>query len=266
MCSSKTEHLYTSNIYKTSEQLSCDASNINLVPVLRINDWWPDDARRTELCRADDCLIVFTQPQSEYPWIGWTEPHGFISFARVESRLMRQCRPVVKAAYMVVKRMSEHFCRYKFFASHVIKTALFWCLDEKDLLKYRFSDCSDEVQGDELLCLVQNILRRLLCFAAQDYVPDFFMPKRHQPVWLKERYLKQYHMRLYQHRLTYIDLFSLSEQQSHDEVLRSIKTMFTYSHVMYWSLLSDKDDLKLFVPSTINPLCDNSYDDGSHVV
>jgi len=72
--------------------------------------------------------------------------------------------------------------------------ALLWCLDEEGLMKYRQSDCSDEVEGDELLCLVQNILRRLLCFAAQDYVPCYFMPKCHQPVWLKERYLKQYHI------------------------------------------------------------------------
>ena len=238
------------------------AVSVDIVPALHINDWWPDDARQTELCNAGDCQIVFTQPQNKYPWIGWTEPHGFISFARAESRLLRECRPVVKAAYMVVKRMSQYFCQYKFFSSHVIKMALLWCLDEKDLMKYyRSSDCSDEVKGDELLCLVQNILRRLLCFAAQDYVPSYFLPKCHQPVWLKERYLKQYHMRLYQHGLTYKDLFSLSEEQSHDEVLISIKTMFTFSHVMYWSLLSETDDLKLFVPSTINPLCENSYDD-----
>jgi len=163
---------------------------------------------------------------------------------------------------MVVKRMSENFCQYEFFPSHVIKTALLWCLDEKDSMKYyRSSDDSDEVDGGELLSLVQNVLRRLLCFAAQYYVPSYFLPKCHQPVWLKERYLKQYHMRLYQHGLTYKDLFSLSEQQSHDEVLLSIETMFTFSHVMYWSLLSDADDIKLFVPSTVNPLCENSYGD-----
>jgi len=69
---------------------------------------------------------------------------------------------------------------------------------------------------------LRTFLRRLLCFAAQDYVPCYFMPSCHQPVWLSERYLKQFHMRLYQHGLTYKDLFSLSEQQSHDEVLQSI--------------------------------------------
>jgi len=243
--------------------------SVDLVPALHIDNWWPDDAQKSELCRAEDCLIVFTQPQSKYPWIGWTEPQGFISFARAESRLLRECHPVLKAAYMVVKRMSKYFCQYNFFSSHVIKTALLWCLYEEDLIKsqplrkdtlYTRSD-RDVVQGDELLRLVQNILRRLLCFPAQDYVPDFFMPKRHQPVWIGERYLKQYHMRLYQHGLTYKDLFSLSEEQSHDEVLRTIKTMFTFSHVMYWSVLSDNDDLKLFVPSTINPLREISYDD-----
>jgi len=175
--------------------------------------------------------------------------------------MLRECPPVVKAAYMVVKRMSEHFCHFKFFASHVIKMALFWCLDEEDLMKYRSADCSNEVRGDELLSLVRNILRRLLCFAAQDYVPSYFLPTCRQSVWEGERYLKQFHVRLYQHELTYKDLFSLSEEQSHDEVLLSIRTGFTFSHVMYWSVLSDNDDLKLFVPSTINPLREISYDD-----
>jgi len=224
--------------------------SVDIVPALHINDWWPDNARRQELCRADDCLIVFTQPQIKYPWITSTEPHGLVSFARAESRLLRECHPVAKAAYMVVKRMSEHFCQYKLFPSHVIKTALLWCLDNS----------SDVVNGGELLCLVQNILRHLLCFAAQDYVPNYFMPSCHQPVWLSERYLKQFHMHLYQHGLTYKDLFSLSEQQSHDEVLQSIKALFTFSHMMYWTVLSETDELKLFVPSTINPLCENSYD------
>ena len=73
--------------------------SIDLVPALCIKDWWPEGARRKKLCRTGYCLIVFTQPQSKYPWIGWTEPHGFISFARAESRLLRESRPVVKAAY-----------------------------------------------------------------------------------------------------------------------------------------------------------------------
>ena len=65
-------------------------------------------------------------------------------------------------------------------------------------------------------------------------------------------------MRLHQHRLTYKDLFSFSEEQSRDEVLQNIKTLFICSHLMYWTLLSDDDELKLFVPSTINPLCENN--------
>ena len=139
-------------------------------------------ARQRELCRPEECQIVFTQPQSKYPWIGWTEPHGFISFARAESRLLHDCHPAAKAAYMVVKRMSKYFSGSELFASHTIKMALLWCLDKKDLTKYRSSTCNDEVNGHELLWLVQNILRRLLCFAAQDYVPSYFLPTCHQPV------------------------------------------------------------------------------------
>jgi len=152
--------------------------------------------------------------------------------------------------------MSNYFCQYALFSSHVIKTALFWCLDEEGSSSECFSsNYSDEVDGDELLRWVRKILRRMLRFAAQDYVPSYFMPKLCQPVWLKERYLKQFHMRLYQHEiLTYADLFSLDEQQCCDYWLKYIKSLFICSHLMYWSVLSDDDDLELFVPSAINPL------------
>ena len=235
--------------------------SVDLVPALHIENWWPDDVRN-DFCKAGDCHIVFAQPQNKYPWIGWTLPHGFITFGKAESRLLRKSPKVVKAAYMVVKRMSKYFCQYEFFSSHVIKTALLWCLDKNDLKKYR-SPNYNKVKGDDLLLLVQNILRRLLCFAAQDYHPCYFLPKCHQPVWLRERHLKQFHMHLYRHGLTYRKLFYLSEQRLRDdEVLQDIKTLFTFSHLMYWAvgLLPDKDEVKLFVPSTINPLREDSYD------
>jgi len=230
--------------------------SIDVVPALCIDGWWSDDMRRIDLCQPGDCLIVFTQPQVKYPWIGWTEPHGFVTFAPAESRRLRECPDVIKAACMVVKRMSQYFCQYAFFSSHVIKTALFWCMDESETTSDScWSNDSDEVNGDELLRWVQNILRRLLCFAAQDYYPSYFMPKCCQPIWLKERHLKQFHMRLYRHGLlSYADLFSLNKQQSRDYWLKYIKSLFIYSHLMYWSVLSDDDELKLFVPSTINPL------------
>jgi len=67
-------------------------------------------------------------------------------------------------------------------------------------------------------------------------------------------------------RSRFLHAESLSEEQSHDEVLISIKTMFTFSHVMYWSVLSDMDDLKFVIPSTINPLYENCYDDSDAVM
>jgi len=155
--------------------------------------------------------------------------------------------------------MSKYFCQYKFFSSHVIKTALFWCLDEMGHTnECSSSNYNDELNTDELLYWVQMILQRLLCFAAQDYVPSYFFPKCHQPVWLNERYLKQFHIHLYRHGVTsYTDLFSLNEQQSRDYWLKYIKSLFICSHLMYWRVLSDDDELKLFVPSSINPLREN---------
>jgi len=133
-------------------------------------------------------------------------------------------------------------------------------MDETDSSSERsLSNDSGELSADELLFWVQKILRRLLCFAAQDYVPSYFMPKCHQPVWISEKYLKQFHMRLYEHGLTtYTDLFSLNERQSQDALLKYFKSLFIFSPVMYWTVLSDDEELKLFVPSTINPLAESN--------
>jgi len=111
--------------------------SVDVVPALRIDGLWPDNMHRKDLChQTGDCLIAFTQPQIKYPWIGWTEPYGFITFDREESMLFRDYYPpVIKAAHMVVKRMSKYFCQYEFFSSHVIKTALFWCVNEVELSK-----------------------------------------------------------------------------------------------------------------------------------
>ena len=233
--------------------------SVDIVPALHIDGWWPDEMHRKDLCEEGDCLILFTQPQHKlYPWIGWTEPHGFISFAPAESRLLRNYPCVVKAAFMIVKRMCLHFCQYKLFFSHIIKMALFWCMDKVDSSSKCSSTNYQEVKEDELLLWVQNILRRLLHFAAQDFVPSYFVPKCHQPIWLTERYLKQFHTHLYRHGLTsYTDLFSLNEIQSSDYLLMSIKSLFVCSHLLYWIVLSDDDELKLFVPSTVNPLTEN---------
>jgi len=170
---------------------------------------------------------------------------------------------------MVVKRMSEYdlFDNYRsyLFTSHVIKTALLWCLDDdgfSSCLQSSDSECSsdnsDEVNWDELLRLVQKITRRLLCFTAQDYVPSYFMPKCHQPVWSKEEHLKEFHMRLYRRGLTYVDLLSLNKGQLHP-VLEEFQWMTVLSHVMYWTVLSDTDELDVFVPSAINPLREIEY-------
>jgi len=38
---------------------------------------------------------------------------------------------------------------------------------------------------------------------------------------------------------------------------KTMKSLFIVSHAIYWSVLSDDDELKVFVPSTINQLAEN---------
>ena len=87
--------------------------SVDIVPALHIDNWWPDDMCREDLCQPGDCLIVFTQPQIKYPWIGWTQLYGFMTSAPAESRLLQDYPRVIKAAVMVVK--ADVFCQYEFY-------------------------------------------------------------------------------------------------------------------------------------------------------
>ena len=54
--------------------------------------------------------------------------------------------------------------------------------------------------------------------------------------------------------MTYKDVCSSNEKNT---TLSNIKKTFVFSHAMYWTVLSDSDELELFVPSTINPLTED---------
>jgi len=167
----------------------------------------------------NEFYVVFDQPQDKYSWIGWTEPHATITFARTESDKIQTSPPVIKATYMVCKRIIKYFTHKQYFTSNVLKTAVLYCIAEADL-----SQCSSsEFTKEELLQWVQQVLHQLLQFAIQDYVLCYSLPKLQLPVWKFENYLKFSHTRVHLHGLTFQDFFETDFFERHKEKLKDFQ-------------------------------------------
>jgi hypothetical protein len=221
--------------------------SIDIVPAIRILDWYPTDAK--DCFKNDGCYFVFQQPQKTHPRVGWTEPHAYVCFALAESNSIRKSPTVIKAAYMVCKRLVKHFTNMQYYMSHVLKSAVLYSMDDNDVE----SKCSDSTFGDflslnqeELAYWVAKIMRQLLVYAVQDYAPSYIMPSMHVPVWKFERYVGFSHDRLRRHGLTFENFFSEGfwererDKRLKDTLVRNIVEAYVCSHLMYWSVLPEK--------------------------
>ena len=187
--------------------------SIDIVPVVRVDGSWPQNAVPASgdiQHYSNDCNFVFDQPHRQH---GATQmPDARISFARAESRLIRDSPPVVRAAFMVAKQItcSRHsvFAR---FSSHTLKMATLWSVeDAQNSSQNSVSSENDYSQLDshQLQRQVEAIFRRLWQFSVQDFVPSFFMPSLQVAVWKFEEFPKYSHTFLRRIDSDYRKLFS----------------------------------------------------------
>ena len=83
--------------------------SVDIVPALYIKGYWPDEAvpEVSEDLKSDGCHLVFDEPFKLYPWISSSSiPYARISFARAESRIIRNAPPLAKAAFMIGKYLA----------------------------------------------------------------------------------------------------------------------------------------------------------------
>ena len=252
--------------------------SVDIVPAIRV-EHLPRDIQQTvlECVRATECHLALVQPHWMYPWMPWSQTSCLISFALTESQLVRHSSSVVKNAYMVVKHMAKYFSNDKWYSSHVVKTALLLCMEEEGLITNSSASVAVadgkriqlkrkyDVEDDskELVRWVRRVTHRLLCFAVQDFAPSFSIRNCPLPVWNNfEPYPKFSHMRLHRHRLLYNDLMAnsfcsdIKSGRVGDYQLVNIQRAFVCSHLMYWSVVSDNDDLTLHFPPHFPPSFD----------
>ena len=251
--------------------------SVDIVPCLHINGYWPTEAVSSfEQATMEDsgCTFVFAQPSSVYEAARYSDTSARVSFAVAESRLMRCCPPVVKAAYMVGKWLLDNESRNDLsvnkasdllFSSHVLKTALFFSIEETSQMSMRqnklkktciprrisrdvhnekssgvqHSDGSmyKDVNHEELTSWVRQIFQRLLTIAYQDYVPTFFMPSFRLPVWKFEKFVGYCRRRCVDYEVIFDSLTSPD-----DELSKKVEYSFAVCHLLYWSLMEEGAD------------------------
>ena len=121
--------------------------SIDIVPCIHIDGWWPSGTLRSfknlTKATADEltkygCSLVFAQPSSVYHAARYRNFSAQVSFSYVESRLIRNRPPVVRAAYMIEKLLVSNcpsrYAREYLPRRHVLKTAVLECLSETDVL------------------------------------------------------------------------------------------------------------------------------------
>jgi ankyrin repeat protein len=249
--------------------------SIDIVPAITIENYWPSNAVQDivgqlrhfiESVPAPRCFLVFDQPQKKHPWTGWTPPHARVDFSVFESEIIRACPSVVRAACIVVKQIVKNFCNFRFFKSYVIKAALMHSIITSSADNCRSDSASADRSQDvhQLVSWVQRIMRRLLCFALQDFVPSVFLPGFVLPVCSFETHVKFSHVRLHQSGIAYDDVIR-SELLLGDNTNKMVDSQFEHiikayvgSHLMYWSVLPNAVTRQLFFPP-INPVFEEDY-------
>lgn len=80
--------------------------SIDIVSCIRIHGWWPDEAISVnDDIKAVGCILVFDQPQRTYPWVPYSDSCVRISFAPVESEMIKRCDESAKLAFMTGKQV-----------------------------------------------------------------------------------------------------------------------------------------------------------------
>jgi hypothetical protein len=230
--------------------------SVDVVPSVRIPSWWPNGIPRFDrlLMGIRGCFLTFDQPQRKCPWTPWCQPCARVDFTMVETGIIHESPAVVRAAFIVVKQMTKHFCDYVFFKSFVTKSALMHCIQDRDPeLNRCFAESFDDIEKEQLLRWTAKITDRLLCFVMQDFVPSAFFPNFTLPVCTFELHLKFMRIRLHQLGLTFEDLIMQDLSKYKDMQLLLILKTFICVHLMYYCLMPVETDSHLYFP-TVNPI------------
>ena len=171
-----------------------------------------------------------------------------MSFAIAESRLMKKCPPVLKAAYMIAKVLQSYTTK-SMYSSYVLKTASLMTYAECIIGNGHFNSEQSEFSDEELTLCVRRVLQKLAVFVQQDAVPLFFLPTFMLKLWKFEEYLKFSHQRLQRLGLNYEQIFNVVVSTgSRDPWTEKIERGFALSHLLFWSVLEEGNDIRIDFP------------------
>ena len=249
---------------KTENVFFDDVISIDIAPVIRIPGWWPnsdhhypplenfDEAVANDVLKYG-CMFVFAQPSKIYRAASYSNTSAMVSFAFAESRLIRSCPSVIKAAYMVCKWLINNYCdslpSLCEFSSHSLKTAVLVVLSASAQKPLTYGSY-DDIDAEELTKWVGNICGCLVRFAVQDSVPSFFIPSFHKPVWKFERFQK---FSSFRSRCSGMDYKEIVDSHPIGIAWCSAPLRFreyglwgfALTYLIYWSVLKEGTEMKV---------------------
>jgi ankyrin repeat protein len=200
---------------KVDEILYWRPISIDVTPVIRLpNSWLTEAKQELRILKSTfGCYLVFDNPHHKHR-IPYKSPHYMrVSFARIESLLVRNFPMDVRAAFMVAKQLADKSVpddvRYRqqptHVSTHVMKMALMHSIPQQLITDtynglLASSETSEEslpgpvtvndVDKEQLHIIVENIFKQLVKFSDQDFVPSYFMPDFKLPVWRYEKFVE----------------------------------------------------------------------------
>ena len=236
--------------------------SIDIVPCIHIDAWRPKDAvtslPNVEQADFDEildrgCCFVFALESGDVCESS-VDIHtaARVSFSYAESRLMRICPPLFKAAYMIGKWLMNKAVRSStdanertsdlFFSSHLLKTAVWKTItdeaNEMPTSSRNVNDDYDDLEAGQLTETVRKVFKVVLGIAYDDYVTSILMPSVRLPVRRLEDCVPFFRRRNVDHKALF-EAVTFRDGDPDNQFVFSI----AMSHLLYRSVSEEGADI-----------------------
>ena len=164
--------------------------SVDIVACVHVEGWWPEDPLPVDIStavKANGSTLIFDRPRFDpsKPYcvtLAFSETFARISFAPLESRIIRESSPLIKAAYMVCKMILY----FQSETTYQLKTCLLFCMEAFNAQNGSETRNEDEITPKQLAFWVERLMFCFMKFSRHDVYPCYFMPSFRLRVYTTE--------------------------------------------------------------------------------
>ena len=151
--------------------------SIDIVACVHVEDWWPEDPLPVGISpavKANGSTFVFDRPRFDPSkprgaHFLFSETFARISFAPLESRIIKESSPLIKAAYIVCKMILYDHSK----TTYQLKTCLLFCMEALNARNGSETRNEDEITPKQLAFWVERIMFCFMEFSRHDVYPCY---------------------------------------------------------------------------------------------